>query len=136
MRSLFANVTVFALHMYVDSNHHSCKCKRVELLLYMVRFVTRYVFDLLYMFEESSCVWFTVRLFPARSKAVMLNDTTPSACLHLHYTCTTVSVILIAYVAFRSVTFALERSSFAVIVMFSSITCNCIIGSRIIAVYG
>ena len=30
-------------------------------------------------FDEFNCVWFAVKLFPARSKAVMLNDTSPSA---------------------------------------------------------
>ena len=44
-----------------------------ELLLYRVRFVTLGTFSSIVMFGESSCVWFTVRLFPARSNAVMLN---------------------------------------------------------------
>ena len=50
-----------------------------ELLLYRVRFVTLGTFLSIVMFGESSCAWFTVRLFPARSKAVMLNSTLPSA---------------------------------------------------------
>ena len=60
----------------------------------------------------------TVRLFPARSKAVMLNSTLPSDAFTITLAFATTPVILIAYVAFRSVIFALERFSFAVIVMF------------------
>ena len=45
-------------------------------------------------FEESSCVWFTVRLFPARSKAVMLNDTEFSLLtVFIHNVCTSCCAI-------------------------------------------
>ena len=41
------------------------------------------------MFEEVRFVWFTVRLFPARSNAVMLNQLDHQRDLHLllHLTC-------------------------------------------------
>ena len=46
-----------------------------KLLLYRVRFVTLGTFLSIVRFEEFRFVWFTVRLFPARSNAVMLNLT-------------------------------------------------------------
>ena len=73
-------------------------------------------------FEEVRFVWFTVWLFPARSKAVMLNNTSPSV-LYSEYTFTlafaTVPFTSITYVEFKIVMFAFLSVSFAVIVMFS-----------------
>ena len=68
-------------------------------------------------FEEIRFVWFTVRLFPARSNAVMLKSTWPSA-FTVTLAFATMPVMFIAYVEFRRVIFALERFSFTVIVMF------------------
>ena len=62
---------------------------------------------------EFRFAWVTVRLFPARSNVVMLNSTLPSAWLAF-----TITVMFIAYVEFKSMISALERFSFAVIVMF------------------
>ena len=45
----------------------------------MVRFETIGMFLSIVRFEEIRFVWFTVRLFPARSNAVMLKSTWPSA---------------------------------------------------------
>ena len=50
-----------------------------ELLLYRLRFDTIGMFLSIVRFEEIRFVWFTVRLFPARSNAVMLKSTWPSA---------------------------------------------------------
>ena len=46
-----------------------------ELLLYRLRFVTVGTVLSIVRFGEFRFVWFTVRLFPARSNAVMLNST-------------------------------------------------------------
>ena len=64
-----------------------------ELLLYRLRFDTIGMFLSIVRFEEIRFVWFTVRLFPARSNAVMLKSTWPSLAkagdlhllLHLRY---------------------------------------------------
>ena len=58
--------------------------------------------------------------FPARSNAVMLNSTWPSAWLAFTITLAFAiwPVMFIAYVEFKSMISALERFSFAVIVMF------------------
>ena len=71
-------------------------------------------------FEEFRFAWVTVRLFPARSNVVMLNSTWPSAWLAFTITLAfaTWPVMFIAYVEFKSMNSALERFSFAVIVMF------------------
>ena len=73
-----ANVTVFGItyvmivngttasQMTVDENHAK--------EWFCIGSIT--AFDL---WKQPSCAWFTVRLFPARSKAVMLNSTLPSA---------------------------------------------------------
>ena len=50
-----------------------------KLLLYRVKFVTLGTFLSIVRFEEFRFTWVTVRLFPARSSAVMLNSTWPSA---------------------------------------------------------
>ena len=73
------------------------------------------------MFGEFSCVWFTVRLFPARSKAVMLNDTTPSVLFSstVTFALAVVPFTIITDVMPNTVTFAVFSASFAVIVMFS-----------------
>ena len=91
-----------------------------KLLLYRVRFETLGTFLSIVRFEEFRFVWFTVRLFPARSKAVMLNLTWPSVWFSFTITLAFAiwPVMFIAYVEFRSMISALERFSFAVIVMF------------------
>ena len=50
-----------------------------KLLLYRVRFDTLGMFLSIVMSREFRFAWVTVRLFPARSSAVMLNSTWPSA---------------------------------------------------------
>ena len=72
-------------------------------------------------FEEVRFVWFTVWLFPARSKAVMLNNTSPSVLFEYTFTLAfaTVPFTSITYVEFKIVMFAFLSASFAVIVMFS-----------------
>ena len=50
-----------------------------KLLLYRVRFDTLGAFLSIVMSREFRFAWVTVRLFPARSSAVMLNSTWPSA---------------------------------------------------------
>ena len=90
------------------------------LLLYMVRFERVGFVRSIVRFEEFRFVWVTVRLFPARSKVVMLNSTLPSAWLAFTITLAFAiwPVMFIAYVEFKSMISALERFSFAVIVMF------------------
>ena len=51
----------------------------LALLLYMVRFSRMGLEVSIVTFDEFNCVWSAVKLFPARSKAVMLNNTSPSA---------------------------------------------------------
>ena len=91
-----------------------------ELLLYRLRFDTVGMFLSIVRFGEFRFAWFTVRLFPARSNAVMLNSTWPSVWFAFTVTLAFAiwPVMFIACVEFRSVIFALERFSFAVIVMF------------------
>ena len=92
-----------------------------ELLLYRVRFVTLGTFLSIVRFGEFRFAWVTVRLFPARSNVVMLNSTWPSAWLAFTITLAFAiwPVMFIAYVEFKSIPIsALERFSFAVIVMF------------------
>ena len=91
-----------------------------ELLLYRLRFDTIGMFLSIVRFEEIRFVWFTVRLCPARSNAVMLNRLDHQRDLHRYcYTCVCyMPVMFIAYVEFRSVIFAIERFSSTVIVMF------------------
>ena len=50
----------------------------LALLLYMVRLSSMGLAVSIMTFEFNS-VWFAVKLFPARSKAVMLNNTSPCA---------------------------------------------------------
>ena len=50
----------------------------LALLLYMVRLSSMGPAVSIMTFEPNS-VWFAVKLFPARSKAVMLNNTSPCA---------------------------------------------------------
>ena len=71
-------------------------------------------------FDEFNCVWSAVKLFPARSKAVMSNDTSPSVLFEYTFTLAvaTVSLTFITYVEPKIVMFAALRGSFAVIVMF------------------
>ena len=45
-----------------------------ELLLYRVRFVTLGTFSSIVMFGDFSCVWFTVRLFPALSNLTIYSN--------------------------------------------------------------
>ena len=87
-----------------------------ELLLYMVRF-ERYGFLSIVMFGESSCAWFTVRLVSCKIKGcnVKFDFAISMSAFTITLAFATMSVILIVYVASRSVIFALERSSFAVI---------------------
>ena len=91
-----------------------------ELLLYRLRFDTIGMFLSIVRFEEIRFVWFTVRLCPARSNAVMLKSTWPSAWVAFTVTLAfaTMPVMFIAYVEFRRVIFAIERFSSTVIVMF------------------
>ena len=49
------------------------------LLLVTLRVCTPGMLLSIVTFDEFNCVWSTVKLFPARSKAVMLNDTSPSS---------------------------------------------------------
>ena len=51
----------------------------LALLLYMVRLSNVGLEVSIVTFDEFNCVWSTAKLFPARSKAVMLNNTSPSA---------------------------------------------------------
>ena len=71
-----------------------------ELLLYRVRFVRLGMFLSIVRFEEFRFAWVTVRLFPARSSAVMLNSTLPSAWLAFTITLAfaTMPVAFIVYV--------------------------------------
>ena len=75
-----------------------------KLLLYRVRFDTLGMFLSIVMSREFRFAWVTVRLFPARSKAVMLNSTLPSAWLAFTITLAFAiwPVMFIAYVEFRS----------------------------------
>ena len=70
--------------------------------------------------EEFNSVWFAVKLFPARSNAVMLNNTSPCALFSSTITLAfaTVPFTSITYVEFKIVMFASLSVSFAVIVMF------------------
>ena len=62
----------------IPLSNHQLASDEFELLLYRLRFDTIEVFFVYCeMFEEVRFVWFTVRLFPARSNAVMLNATGP-----------------------------------------------------------
>ena len=91
------------------------------LSLYMVRF-KRVGFVLsIVRFEEVRFVWVTVRLFPARSKAVMLNNTSPSGPVSstVMFALAVVPFTIIIDVMPNTVTFAVFRASFAVIVMFN-----------------
>ena len=91
-----------------------------ELLLYRLKFITLGTFLSIVRSGEFRFAWVTVRLFPARSKVVMLNSTWPSAWLAFTITLAFAiwPVMFIAYVEFKSMISALERFSFAVIVMF------------------
>ena len=91
------------------------------LLLYMVRFEIVGFVRSIVMFEEVRFVWVAVRLFPARSKAVMLNSASPSALFSstVTFALAVVPFTIIIDVMPNIVTFAAFRSSFAVIVMFS-----------------
>ena len=51
----------------------------LELLLATFRSSTPGMLWSIMTFDEFNCVWFVAKLFPARSKAVMLNDTSPSS---------------------------------------------------------
>ena len=50
----------------------------LALLLYMVRLSNIGLEVSIMTFDESNSVWSAVKLFPARSKAVILNNTSPS----------------------------------------------------------
>ena len=91
------------------------------LLLYMVRFERVGFVRSIVRFEEFRFVWVTVRLFPARSNAVMLNNTSPSglASFTITFALAVVPVTIIIWAMPNTVTFAAFRTSFAVIVMFS-----------------
>ena len=96
----------------------------LALLLYIVRLSSIGLALSIMTFEEFNSVWFAVKLFPARSKAVMLNNTSPCALFSSTITLAfaTVPFTSITYVEPRIVMFASLSVSFAVIVMFSR--CN------------
>ena len=93
----------------------------LALLLYMVRFSSIGLALSIMTFDEFNWVWFVVRLFPARSNAVMLNDTSPEVLSEYTFTLAfaTVPFTSITYVEPKIVMFAPLSVSFAVIVMFS-----------------
>ena len=72
-------------------------------------------------FDEPNSVWSAVKLFPARSKAVILNNTSPFVLFEYTFTLAfaTAPLTFITYVEPKIVMFAFLRVSFAVIVMFS-----------------
>ena len=89
-------------------------------------------------FDEFNWVWSAVRLFPARSKAVMLNDTSPSVLSGYTFTLAfaTVPFTSITYVEPKIVMFASLSVSFAVIVMFRILFMVARDSVGVVAVYG